>query len=280
MKKHDLQMEIAVHSSAGSHDGRPKSNLDRYIVKSHKSESGEKYTLAMIADTWGSSLGVEDWDDSHPPSQIVVDKMAKAFARLEDNDVLLELQSTLQKASNFLQRMINAMVTCIAIISKDSRLYIVSAGNCRAFLLRNREVIQIAVVHTLAERLIEIKELTSEGFENVHYDAKSPYRALGLIHSTTSDDIVDLRLRLTPDDDDETALANQGLQLLDGDQIILTSGGTFRDWITLAELAQFKQVFLDTNLSAQEAVDSFIAQLRRKNEFSDMTVLALRFTNS
>lgn len=283
MKKHDLKIEVGVHSSAGSRtlkDGRPKLNLDRYLIKSYDTSSAksDEVTLAMIADTWSHSFRDEDWNDSHPPSQIVIDKVAKSFARIDNDDLLLELQSALQQAPNFLQQMTNAGVTCVAVIIKDSQLYVASAGDCRAFLLRNGEAIQITVVHTLAERLIEIKEMTSEDFENVHYNAKSPYRALGHTYSTKYNNITDLRLRLTSDDDDETALANQGLQLLDGDQIVLTSGGTYRDWITRAELEQFKKVFFNSEFSGQEAVDRFIQTLRKENDFSDMTVLTLRFT--
>jgi hypothetical protein len=68
----------------------------------------------------------------------------------------------------------------------------------------------------------------------------------------------------------------QGVELQAGDQIVLSSGRIFGDYITAEGWQQFQTVFFSPDLSAQEAVDQFIKPYRNFNNVSDMTVIALR----
>lgn len=279
MKQQHVEFQIGIHSSTGNQtrsNGRPKENLDRYAVRSYNSKSNEfdDLILAIVADTWGWATGDEEWSESNPPSQIVIDSVTKSFEQPHD-ETLSHLDTSLRQVSNELQEMKLAWVTCIALAIRDLKLYVASAGDCRAFLFRNGDAKRISVAHTMAEILIERKIITLEELMSSIYDPKGPIRSLG-----GEETIPDLRLRLTPDDADDKAYANQGFELLPGDQLILTSGRVFYDYITPDEWQRFKQVFLDNTLTVQEAVDHFIVPLRKRNNVSDMTVLALRLIST
>jgi serine/threonine protein phosphatase PrpC len=171
-----------------------------------------------------------------------------------------------------LQQLINAWVTCVAVLIHNRCLYIASCGDCRAFLLRSGDAKRISIVHTGAEFLLEQGSITLEELTRSIYDAQGPIRALGY---NGDSGMPDLRMRFSSNYDKQINI-RQGVELQAGDQIVLSSGRIFGDYITAEGWQQFQTVFFSPDLSAQEAVDQFIKPYRNFNNVSDMTVIALR----
>ncbi len=82
--------------------------------------------------------------------------------------------------------------------------------------------------------------------------------------------IPDLRLKLSPEETDDQAIANQGLQLLPGDLLLLCSDGLS----DLLEDNELQDTLLSTELSA--ALSTLVDMANERGGHDNITILALR----
>jgi serine/threonine protein phosphatase PrpC len=165
----------------------------------------------VVADGWSSSRA---WQDGKTASQLTVNAIVETFSQAESVKVQelwrkgfeaacknITQYSASKTESNLIQ------VTCVAALVMNRRLYVASLGHCRAFLLRQQRIQQISVADSLVDKMIERGVVTYEELRKSIIDVRGPTRRL------PNDSRPDLRLRLNPNETDEQAEANQGMQL-------------------------------------------------------------------
>jgi protein phosphatase len=110
--------------------------------------------------------------------------------------------------------------TCTCALIQEKRLFIANVGDSRVYLIRNGRPYRLSVDHTWVQEALDNGWITREEALN-HPQAHMIRQFLG---SPTPPD-VDLRLRLSSQESDRQAQANQGLHLEAGDYILLCSDG-------------------------------------------------------
>lgn len=122
--------------------------------------------------------------------------------------------------------------TCACIWISGDQLYTATVGDSRLYLLRAGKIQRLSTDHTWVQEALErgiIKPEQMNGHPNTHVIR----RYLG---SPVPPD-VDFRLRLSDQEDDQRALANQGMKVLPGDLLLLTSDG-LTDLVSDDEICQ------------------------------------------
>ena len=138
-------------------------------------------------------------------------------------------------------------VTCAWII--DDRLYMISVGNSRLYLLRDGELRQISVDHTWVQEAYEAGVLTKDQLRD-HPNSNIIRRHLGSSRPVE----VDLRIRLQEDQSDKDAEANQGMRLQPGDLLLVNSDG-LHDMITDEDILATLKTHKDLDKAAKELID-------------------------
>jgi serine/threonine protein phosphatase PrpC len=210
--------------SAVTHAGMSgKNNEDRYAVTAHRlSETDATSSVfAIVADGIGGHRAGEI------AAEIAVDTISHAVTAsdatqpqetLEEAIIQASEEIHFQATSDENQQGMGATCACVWVI--EDRLYTASVGDSRIYLIRNSSIRQLTTDHTWIQEAIEhgiLKPEQARGHPRSHVirrylGSKTPVKP-------------DFRLRLSPDEDDEQALANQGTQLLPGDLLFLCSDG-------------------------------------------------------
>jgi serine/threonine protein phosphatase PrpC len=210
--------------AAGSHPGlRGKNNEDVYSVTAYKVAQQDQTgsIFAIVADGIGGHLAGE------VASGIAVEMISEAVAQSDGSQPTAIMQAAILQASQAIYAQsendeakegMGTTVACVWIIG--DRIYTASAGNSRIYLLRNQQLLQANYDHTWVQEAIDAGALTTaQAREHPHHNVIR--RFLGSKQPLD----VDLRLRLTPQDDDRQALANQGARMQPGDRLLLCSDG-------------------------------------------------------
>ncbi len=258
-----------LYVSAVSHPGlRGKVNEDRFGVSAYRVEDAQQTpsVLAVLADGIGGHRAGE------VAAELAVETVSRIVAESDASDPL----GTLQQAIVHTSRTINAhaqtdpnlagmgsTIACAWIIGP--RLYIAAVGDSRIYLARNHSLAQLTTDHTWVQEAIEEGKLSPEQARN-HPNAHVIRRYLG----SPNDVIPDMRLRLHPGENDRHAQANQGVNLLPGDMILLCSDG-LTDLVSDAEIL----AALETR-KLQSALDELALLAIRRGGYDNITVVALR----
>ena len=250
-------------------------NQDSYaIVSFQPSSDGQPVsTLAVVADGWSSSRARQD---GKMASQLTVNAIVETFSQAESVKVQelwckgfeaacknITQYSASKTESNLIQ------VTCVAVLVMNRRLYVASLGHCRAFLLRQQRIQQISVADSLIDRMIEQGAITYDDLGKGLIDVRGPIRWL------PHDSRPDLRLRLNPNDPAEQAEAHQGMQLYEGDQVLLCTHTLYGWCVSPEDALQLRNVLLRHN-HPQEAVEELEALARQKGDPTNITIIALK----
>ena len=105
--------------------------------------------------------------------------------------------------------------TCACAWLVGERLYTATVGDSRVYLLRGERIQRVSTDHTWIQEALERGVLRPEQISG-HPNAHIIRRYLG---SPVAPE-VDLRLRVSGEESDEQALANQGTLLLPGDRVL------------------------------------------------------------
>jgi protein phosphatase len=207
-----------------THPGmKGKNNEDCFGVSSFGLEPFGPWPvlLAVICDGIGGHRAGE------VAAEIAVETISREVGRSNAADPPQILSDAVQAASDAIfarassspeQSGMGATCACAWIIGEQ--LYTASVGDSRLYLLRGETIRQLSTDHTWVQEAIE-RGILKPGQASGHPNQHVIRRYLG---GPTPPE-VDLRLRLQDDENDEQAEANQGLLLLPGDLVLLTSDG-------------------------------------------------------
>ena len=251
--------------AALSHSGEVREiNEDRLSVTSYTRESDNApVTLAIVAD------GIGGHQAGEVAAQIAVDQITEDIAMASGDDPVAELSVTIIAAGRLisesalrdeaLQGMGSTIATAMFV---GDRLYLVSVGDSRIYLLRSGDIRQISIDHTWVQEAINHGILTPEEARN-HPNAHVLHRHLG----GDQDPLPDPRLRLADDESDEDSQANQGMSLAAHDQILLCSDG-------LTDLLKDEEILeVLSSHSPDEAARALVDMARSRGGHDNITLV-------
>lgn len=258
-----------LHIAALTHPGMSgKKNEDRYAVAALRIE-GERplpVVFAVVSDGIGGHRAGE------VAAETAVETLTQAVASSDGVRPSETLFAAVRQASQAIYLQSQEDVdkhgmgaTCACALVIDNRLFTVSVGDSRIFLLRSGAIRQISIDHTWVQEALDAGLLTPDQARS-HPNAHVIRRYLG------SQQLVepDLRLRLAPNETSEQMLGNQGMQLEPGDQILLCSDG-LTDLVSPEEiLAALK------NAGQKEALESLSNLANQRGGHDNITIIVLQ----
>ncbi|HBX69479.1 MAG TPA: hypothetical protein DEH25_08875 [Chloroflexi bacterium] len=258
-----------LFASAVTHPGMTgKNNEDRYAVSAFRLEdtANTPSVFAMIADGVGGHQAGEIAAEiavntiSH---MVAISDGAKPQETLDDAIAKAGREVLAQSSKNHEQQGMGSTCVCAWVIGE--RLYTATVGDSRIYLLRGEKIQQISVDHTWIQEALEHGVIQPEQARN-HPRSHIINRYLG----SQSPAIADFRLRLSPDESKEQAIANQGLQLLPGDQLLLCSDG-------LSDLVEDQEI-LDAlqNKTLSKALSALVELANQRGGHDNITILTLK----
>jgi len=155
--------------------------------------------------------------------------------------------------------------TCACVWILDDRLYVAYVGDSRIYLLREDRIHQLSTDHTWVQEAIDAGVLDPKK-AHYHPNAHVIHRYLGSPKASTPD----TRLRLTPQESDDQAQANQGLRLLPEDQLILCTDGL----TDLVEDDEIRAVMEKGN--QEQALEELINLANDRGGHDNITIVALQ----
>lgn len=262
-----------LKSIAATHAGMSgKNNEDSYGVSAYliDEESAAPVLLAILAD------GIGGHNAGEVASAMVVDIISRKVAESDGTDPLGTLRDAIQSASDQVHQMaqaqdgrkgMGATVVCAWISGKH--LYSAYVGDLRLYLVRNRRIYRLTQDHSWIQEALDSGILTPEqavGHPNAHVIRR-------YVGSPEAPD-VDFRLRLNPAETPQQSIANQGLVLKNGDQLLLCSDG-------LTDLVNDQEILdLINENPAEEVVDKMIALANKRGGHDNITTVIIRVPDS
>lgn len=212
----------AVHIGAGNARKTLEDSAEATVVRL---SDGALLHVGIVADGMGGIEGGE------VASRLAVETILDTLAAGKLLALPLLLKVALQDAHDRVVQKrrelgfdhMGTTATLVA-ITLNNRLYLAHVGDSRAYLIRNHEIFQLTQDHSWGLEMLRAGRLTAEEVA-VHERRDLLARYLG---SPMGVD-VDLGLRISPDQDDQEAYANQGFQLLPGDRVLLCSDGLIKN---------------------------------------------------
>ena len=213
-----------LKTAALTHPGMTgKNNEDRHALFAFKPDPANglgPVLLAVVADGVGGKQAGEI------AAETAVETIGRIAAESDGTDPLATMRrayvesnrAILERAGEGFETSGMATTATCAWIAGD-RLYAANIGNSRLYLLRDGKLRRISIDHSWVEEALALGLITPDQARD-HPQARVITRHLG-----SKDPEPDLRIRLSPDDDDKTMKANQALRLLPGDSLLICSDG-------------------------------------------------------
>ncbi len=240
-------------------------------------------TLAVVAEGhMGYPRGV-----NKAAAEIVVSSFVEVFGRSIPTQPRKLFTEAIETASERLLRYrevhaaeYEMLATCAAVVVMSDRLYTVSIGNCRLYLLREKRLRQISIDHTALQALLERGQIARQDpRKQMMLDGMPFTRCLGTKPHYPQYELPDFRLRFEAAESDEQAEANQGLQLQSDDQILLCTDGMYGRprFFPDVEDEQIRNVLLSQE-HPQAAAEALITlALKEMWDVEDITAIVLKF---
>ena len=200
-----------------------KNNEDRYGVSAHLLSKDEPTPslLAIVAD------GIGGHQAGEIAAEIAVDTISSMVAESRGDDPQGILETAIiaagqavhaQSTLDTTQHGMGSTCACAWVI--DRQLYTATVGDSRIYLLRDGQIRQLSVDHTWVQEAIEFGIINPDQARG-HPQAHIIRRYLGSKSATEPD----FRIMLENGQSNEQAVANQGMQMLPGDGLVLCSDG-------------------------------------------------------
>jgi serine/threonine protein phosphatase PrpC len=258
-----LSVFAATHPGIGG-----KNNEDNYAVSAYQiSESDPTPALiAIIAD------GVGGHQAGEIASSLAVETISKVIAESDADQPLVTLEQAFYQANESIysqsisdseQVGMSTTAACAWVIS--DRLYISSVGDSRIFLIREERIIQVTIDHTWVQEAIESGILTAEQ-ARTHPNAHLIRRHLG----SKQPALPDFRLHLNQEESDKQAVANQGMHLEPGDQLLLCSDG-LTDLVSNEEIRDVMGAY-----SLEGAIQELIDLANTRGGHDNITIIGIQ----
>ncbi len=155
--------------------------------------------------------------------------------------------------------------TCVCALVIGEQLYIASVGDSRIYLLREGKIQRLTTDHTWVQEAIEHGVISAEEAQD-HPRRHVIHRYLGSSKPTE----VDIRLRLNADESDPETEANQGMNLLPGDQVLLCSDG-LTDLVSDEEILSISQ----GSPTHEEALEKLVDLANERGGHDNITIVSL-----
>jgi protein phosphatase len=259
----------APHLTAAveSHPGETgKNNEDRHSLTGYLLPDGEtRATLAVVADGIGGHLAGE------VAAQVAIETFVGKVATYEDGDPTEILRTAVVEAGRAVAEAsltsperegMGSTLSAVWVIGR--RLYTVTIGDSRIYLLRAGRLTQTSIDHTWVQEAIDHK-IIPPGAAHSHPNAHVLRRHLG----GRLEPQPDFRLRLSPSESDEVSASHQGHLLEPGDQIFLCSDG-------LTDLVQDYEIAGSLRKRSPHAAAHYLVDLARaRGGFDNITAMVL-----
>jgi len=200
-----------------------KNNEDRYAVSSFLPDEGDQTPVlfAVISDGIGGHRGGE------VAAELAVNHIMQAVAASNGRNPRWIIERAVEEASDAIaahsaadENLKGMGATCACAWIIGDLLYTAYVGDSRMYLLRGGRIQQLTTDHTLVQEAIDRGILTPE-LAREHPNVHVIRRYLG---SPVPPD-PDFRLRLFDGEGDHQAEANQGLQILPNDILLMCTDG-------------------------------------------------------
>ena len=258
-----LSVFAATHPGEGG-----KNNEDNYAVSAYQiSESDPTPALiAIIAD------GVGGHQAGEIASSLAVETISQVIAESDADQPLVTLEQAFYQANEAIysqsisdseQVGMSTTAACAWVIG--DRLYISSVGDSRIFLIREERIIQVTIDHTWVQEAIESGILTAEQ-ARTHPNAHLIRRHLG----SKQPALPDFRLHLNQEQSDKQAVANQGMHLEPGDQLLLCSDG-LTDLVSNEEIRDVMGAY-----SLEGAIQELIDLANTRGGHDNITIIGIQ----
>lgn len=199
-----------------------KNNEDRAGFAAYRLTEGDPTPIlfALVADGVGGKQAGE------VAAQIAVDMLMEAVEKSDGSDPTAVMRQALmdssaeilaRSAENAETAGMGTTATCAWIVG--DRLYAANIGNSRLYLLRDGRLRRLSIDHSW------VQEAMDHGFLTPQQARKHPNARIITRHLGMESIEPDLRIRLSPDENDDQMLANQGLALQPGDRLLICSDG-------------------------------------------------------
>jgi PPM family protein phosphatase len=271
-------MKRLAHSDypvvALTHPGmKGKNNEDSFGVSAYSLEPLGPWPvlLAVLCDGIGGHRAGE------VAAELAVEAISREVGKSNAADPTRILSDAIQAASNAVyihsmsssqQNGMGATCACAWIIG--DKLYTATVGDSRVYLLRNGLIYRLSTDHTWIQEALEKGILKADQI-NGHPNQHVIRRYLG----SPAPPEVDLRIRLRGNEDDQQAEANQGMRLIPGDQILLTSDG-LTDLVSDEEIqAAYFQKPGAPKLSVEDAGQNLIDLANQRGGHDNITIVAV-----
>ncbi len=257
-----------IQVTANSHPGMSgKINEDRFLVNAFRLEdpSSTPSVLAIVADGIGGHRAGEI------AAEYAVETISRHIAESDASQPVPILHDAIQLANQKIyseaesdpeKKGMGATCACCWIIGY--RLYTANLGDSRIYLLRNGAIQQISTDHTWIQSALDAGVITPDQVKG-HTHAHIIRRYLG------SQNVVepDSRMNINANESEEQSLANQGMQLLPDDQLLICSDGL----TDLVEDEEIQNVLL--NPEADKNLQSLIDLANQRGGHDNITVVNL-----
>jgi protein phosphatase len=244
-----------------------KNNEDNFAVSAYlvSKMNPTPSVFAVVSDGIGGHRAGE------VASELVVDLISAAVEKREGGHPLAVFQNSFYRVSEAIfekaeddvsYKGMGATVACAWVIGLQ--LYIAYAGDSRIYLIRGRTIHQLSRDHTWVQEALEKGLLDNEGIKN-HPNLHVIRRYLG----SSEPPEPDLRLFLSPDENDAKSKANQGLTLEPGDVVLLCTDGL----TDLVDNAEIRDSLNGRTLS--QAADALIEMANSRGGHDNITIVML-----
>ncbi|HSV86733.1 MAG TPA: protein phosphatase 2C domain-containing protein [Levilinea sp.] len=264
-----IHTETAPYPSVAlTHPGMSgKNNEDRFAVTAFRlsTHNATPVILAVLSDGIGGHRAGE------VAAEIAVERISQrvAHSRLAHPTALLK--EAVIEASEEISRMAQSDderkgmgATCVAALIISRRMYAVTVGDSRLYLMRAGGIRQLSTDHTWIQEAIEAGLLQPDD-ANGHPNAHVIRRYLG----SPTPPQVDHRLRLSDSETDLQAEDNQGMILMPGDRILLCSDG-LTDLVDEDEILGHFQ-----RLPQEEAAQALIELANTRGGHDNITLVSI-----
>ena len=257
--------ETATASHAGM---KGKQNEDRFSVTHFWIDRKKRKpsTLVVLCDGIGGHRAGE------VAAEIGVRVITECVAEGDPNEPLRTLEEAVNWANQAIyaastsdQGRLGMGTTCACAWILDGRLFTVNLGDSRIYLLRDGHIVQMTTDHTWVQEALDAGILTDLA-QSEHPNAHVIRRYLG----SEKPPEPDFRLWFFEDEGDDEALANQGLQLMPEDILLVCSDG-LTDLVSDEEI---QEVVL--SLPLDQSPDRMISLANTRGGHDNTTVVLLR----
>ena len=243
-----------------------KNNEDRYTVSSYTSQEDRPVLFAIISDGIGGHRAGE------VAAELTVNYILQKISESDGKRPLEIMENAIHSASQAIasrsasqEDQYGMGATCACLWVEGHRLYTAYIGDSRIYLIRDGKIQRLTVDHTWVQEAIEKGVITPEQARD-HPNVHVIRRHLGSVELPD----VDFRLRLSPEDDDEQAIKNQGAFLKPGDILLMCSDG-LTDLIWDDEILRL----VTTRNTLKSAAGDLVAQANERGGYDNITVVLI-----